>query len=56
MKHKCYFRKSTKEWVYAVEGITPATNYIFRYSNRFKVLAWFEFLVCAKADIESLDT
>ncbi len=56
MKHESYFRKSTNEWVYAVKGITATTNYIFRYSNRFKILAWLEFMVCAKADIKSLDT
>ena len=55
MKHESYFRKSTSEWVYAVEGVTPTTDYTFRYSNRFKILAWFEFMACAKADIKSLD-
>lgn len=56
MDHECYFRKSTNEWVYAVIGVTPTTNYVFRYSSRFKILAWILFIVCAKADIKSLDT
>ena len=56
MKCESYFRKSTGEWVYAVDGITRTTNYTFRYSNRFRILAWLEFMVCARADIKSLDT
>jgi len=54
MKHESYFRNSTNEWVYTVECVTPTTNYVFRYSNRFRLLAWFEFMVCAKADIKGL--
>lgn len=51
MKIDVYYRKSTEQWIYGVIGV----NYVFRYSHKYKIIAWVIYKLSVKDDIESMN-
>ena len=56
MNSYSYYRKSTKEWVYACDGVAGNTNYTFKYSHRFKFVAFCIMILNIDEDLLSLVT
>jgi len=49
-----YFRYSTDQWVYNVDGTTETTSFTFRYPHKFKLVAWVCYKCSIKWDIKNL--
>ncbi len=56
MNSYSYYRKSTKQWVYVCDGVAENTNYIFRYSHKFKFVAFWVMILNIDSDLLDLVT
>jgi len=49
-----YFRKSTNQWVYCADGVSRSNNFTFRYSHKYRFVAYLIYKTSINKDLKQL--